>query len=283
MAELDWGHSFLMCPPDYFGVNYEINPWMHVDVQVDPDAARTQWDNLVSALKQAGAELRFQPPQNGWPDMVFTANAGIINGNQFVPTHFRHPERQGETKFDVDYFSSQGFRVDRMPPEVVHEGVGDALPFGTGDNRVLVSGFGTRSDADAIAHISRLTGARMLAVKLVDQRLYHLDLSFTPLDDRRAMIAPMAHDRQGVANLAALVPEPLMLEDDEALTFCSNSVVVGRTIVMPATPVRVGRQLEKWGFNIITSPLPEFIKAGGGCRCLTLALDVKLSNADHSC
>ena len=282
MAELDWGRSFLMCPPDFFGVNYEINPWMHVDVQVDLDAAREQWNTLVTALRQAGAEVRMQTAQNGWTDMVFTANAGIVNGKQFIPTHFRHPERQGETRYDIAYFESQGFRIDRLPEQVVHEGVGDALPFGIGESKVFISGYGTRSDAEAIAHISRLTGAPMLAVKLVDQRLYHLDLSFTPLDDRRAIIAPLGHDREGLANLTALVPEPLILDDEEALTFCCNSVVVGKTIVMPATPVRVGRQLEQWGFNVVTVALPEFIKAGGGCRCLTLALDVRLSDADHS-
>jgi N-dimethylarginine dimethylaminohydrolase len=74
----------------------------------------------------------------------------------------------------------------------------------------------------------------------------------------------------------ALVPEPLWLTDDEALTFCANSVVVGRVVVMPATPPSVGRQLEAWGFEVTTCDVSEFLKAGGGCRCLTLALDVSL-------
>ena len=75
----------------------------------------------------------------------------------------------------------------------------------------------------------------------------------------------------------ALVPEPLWLEEDEALSFCANSVVVGTTIVMPSTPPRVGRQLEQWGFTVVESPVDEFLKAGGGCRCLTLSLDTVLS------
>ena len=74
----------------------------------------------------------------------------------------------------------------------------------------------------------------------------------------------------------ALVPEPLWLTDEEALSFCANSVVVGTTVVMPVTPVRVGRQLEAWGFDVVTCDVSEFLKAGGGCRCLTLALDTPL-------
>ena len=74
----------------------------------------------------------------------------------------------------------------------------------------------------------------------------------------------------------ALVPEPLWLHEEEAFSFCANSVVVGSNIVMPVVPPRVGRQLEAWGFTVVESAVGEFLKAGGGCRCLTLALDVAL-------
>jgi N-dimethylarginine dimethylaminohydrolase len=76
--------------------------------------------------------------------------------------------------------------------------------------------------------------------------------------------------------MEAIVPEPLVLTDDEALEFVANSVVVGSTVVMPSCPRRVGMQLEAWGFDVVVAPVTEFLKAGGGCRCLTLALDVEL-------
>ena len=114
----------------------------------------------------------------------------------------------------------------------------------------------------------------MRAVELVDERLYHIDLTFCPLDDRRASARRTGWDAYGRTVVEALVPEPLWLEDDEALSFCANSVVVGTTIVMPVTPARVGRQLEAWGFDVVECASSEFLKAGGGCRCLTLALDV---------
>jgi hypothetical protein len=75
------------------------------------------------------------------------------------------------------------------------------------------------------------------------------------------------------------VPEPVWLTDDEATSFCANSVVVGDVIVMPRCPPRLGRILEAAGFSVTVSPVGEFLKAGGGCRCLTLALDVDLSAA----
>lgn len=269
-----------MCAPEHFGVLYEINAWMHAEVRPDPDLARTQFEGLVSTLVAAGAEVELQPPADGLPDLVFTANAGVVNGGQFVPARFRHPQRQGETAHDIAWFSARGWRVEALPSGVVHEGAGDSLPFSTGDGGgpVLVSGYRMRSDIASHVHLSRITGAPVRSVELVDERLYHLDLVFCPLDSRRAMLAPMGVDSYGAKVVKALVPEVLVLDDDEALAFTANSVVVGDTLVMPACPPRVGRQLERWGFSAAVAPVGEFQKAGGGCRCLTLALDVVLSD-----
>jgi N-dimethylarginine dimethylaminohydrolase len=261
-----------MCPPEHFGVLYEINPWWHREVAVDVDRARTEWDGLVACLRAAGAVVEVLDPHPGLPDLVFTANAGVVNGDQFVPSRFRHPERAPEVPHDVAWFRAHGFRVDELPNGLHHEGAGDALPFGD----VLLSGYRFRSDATSHVALSRLTGAPVRSVELVDARLYHLDLTFCPLDDRHALVAPAGWDAYGRRVIEALVPEPLALETEEALAFCANSVVVGNVVLMPTCPPRVGRQLERWGFDVAVCAVGEFLKAGGGCRCLTLALDVRL-------
>ena len=106
--------------------------------------------------------------------------------------------------------------------------------------------------------------------------MYHLDLAFCPLDERRAMVCPAAFDDASAAALLALVPEPLVLTEEEALTFCANSIVIGRTILMPACPDRVRAQLEEWGFEVVLVDLSEFHKGGGSIRCLTNPLDVTI-------
>jgi N-dimethylarginine dimethylaminohydrolase len=267
-----------MCPPTYFEVLYEINPWMQREIVADRDRAMEQWKKLAATLRQAGAEVSVLPAAEGWPDLVFTANAGVVNGHQFIPARFRHPERQGETEFNMAWFASHGFAIDELPLGVSQEGAGDALPFGS----VLVAAYRFRSDAASHAYLSRLTGAAVRSVELVDERFYHLDLTFCPLDERRAMVAPLAWDRYGIKVMEALVPCPLVLEPEEAVKFCANSVVIGTTVVMAECPPRVGRQLEQWGFDVAVCPIGEFVKAGGGCRCLTLALDVTLGPGEAS-
>jgi N-dimethylarginine dimethylaminohydrolase len=103
-----------------------------------------------------------------------------------------------------------------------------------------------------------------------------MDLSFCPLDDRRAMVCPAAYDADSAGALLDLVPEPLVLSEDEALTFCANSIVVGRTVVMPACPDRVRGQLVEWGFDVVVVEVGEFLKGGGAIRCLTNPIDIEL-------
>jgi N-dimethylarginine dimethylaminohydrolase len=275
MTRLGWGHRFLVCRPDTYDVVYEINPWMHKAVRVDREVAIAQWENLVLTLESAGAEVVFQPPVEGLPDLVFTANAGVVNGNTFVPSSFRHPERQGETEEDIGWFAARGFHIGPLPAGLNHEGAGDALPFaGT-----FLSGYRFRSDIASHAALAAILGVPVLSVELVDERLYHFDLTFCPLDDRRALVAPAGWDRYGARVVEALVPEPFELNVDETFAFCANSVVVGSTVIMPTCSPRLGRQLESWGFDVAICEVGEFLKAGGGCRCLTLALDVALDRS----
>ena len=106
--------------------------------------------------------------------------------------------------------------------------------------------------------------------------MYHLDLAFCPLDGSAAMVCPEAFDEASAEAALAMVPDPLVLTEDEALTFCANSVVVGRTVVMPACPDRVRTWLESRGFRIVLVDVSEFHKGGGSIRCLTNPVDVTL-------
>jgi N-dimethylarginine dimethylaminohydrolase len=278
MSGLTWGRRYLMCPPHHFGVLYEINPWMHEEIKVRVEEAQAQWHGLADTLRAAGAEVVVMEPHADVPDLVFTANAGLVNGGQFVPSNFRHPERQPETPVNKAWFEAAGWRVDDLPTPLRHEGAGDALPVTDDSGRtVLLSAYSIRSDATAATTLSELLGCPVRPIQLIDPRLYHVDLTFCPLDSRRAIVAPTGWDSYGRKVVEALVPEPLVLDDEEALSFCANSVVVGTTVVMPNVPARVGRQLEAWGFDVTECRVDEFLKAGGGCRCLTLALDVVLS------
>ena len=57
----------LMCPPDFYGIHYEINPWMSRQRQSDAPMARRQWEGLRDLLIEAGAEIAILPPSKVCP------------------------------------------------------------------------------------------------------------------------------------------------------------------------------------------------------------------------
>jgi N-dimethylarginine dimethylaminohydrolase len=271
-SRLSWGRRFLMCPPDYFEISYAINHWMDTDVKVDRDRATRQWFDLAGTLRVAGATVETIPARPGLPDMVFTANAGLIDGTTYWPSAMRHPQRQPEIAHFRTWMAELGWTVADQPA-AIQEGAGDALPFGG----ALVCGHGMRSIREAYHDLTERTGWTVRPVRLADPRFYHVDIAFCPLDERTALIVPEAFTAEGRETLAQLVPDPVPVTVEEGEMFCVNSVVVGRTIVMPGCTSRLGQELERRGFDVVVCDVSEFRKAGGGSRCLTLALDVDIT------
>ena len=82
----------LMCPPDFYGIEYEINPWMNCQVGSDPTESRSQWLALRNTLVELGVEIEQVHPEPGLPDLVFTANAGLVYEDRVLVARFRHGE-----------------------------------------------------------------------------------------------------------------------------------------------------------------------------------------------
>ena len=82
-----------LCPPTFYDVTYSINPFMDPSVKVDRVLAWRQWSRFVDALEGRGLDLRFIEPRDGCPDMVFLGDAGLVLGDRFLCSRFRHRER----------------------------------------------------------------------------------------------------------------------------------------------------------------------------------------------
>jgi N-dimethylarginine dimethylaminohydrolase len=104
--------------------------------------------------------------------------------------------------------------------------------------------------------------------------MYHLDLAFCPLTESAALVCPAAFDAAGAEAVVNLVPDPIVLSEPEALTFCANSIVVGITVVMPTCPARIRGEIEARGLEVEIVEVGEFHKAGGSVRCMTNPLDI---------
>jgi N-dimethylarginine dimethylaminohydrolase len=278
---LPWGRRYVMVRPDHFRVDYRINPYMDLDDQPDRGLAMAQWVGLVSTIERLGGAVEVVPQRADAPDMVYAMNLGLglehpDGRSHVVLSHMRYAERRMEALSAGPWFERSGRSTSYVGRDGVgaHLEAGDVFAWGDG----LVAGYGPRTEELALKHLAADLSVRVRGVRLTHPAMYHLDLAFCPLDERRAMVAPGAFDHASAAALLGLVPEPLLLTDEEALTtFCANSIVVGRTVVMPAgAPERVVAQLVDWDFEVVEVEVGEFHKGGGSVRCLTNPVDVTL-------
>lgn len=276
--ELSWGRHYVMVEPTHYRIDYTINPFMDTSDQPDPELAMAQWRTLVATIERLGGTVDVMAQRPDAPDMVYAMNLGLVmvrpDGTPtVVMSHMRYPERRMETTSAQPWFVEHGFATTYVGQGGAgsHLEAGDAFAFGD----ALVVGYGPRTEEAALERLAADLGVRVRGLRITHPGMYHLDLAFCPLDSRRALVCPSALDEASAAALLELVPEPLVITEEEALsTFCANSIVIGRTVVMPACPDRVRAQLEEWGFTIEIVDMSQLHKGGGSIRCVTNPLDV---------
>ena len=258
----------LMCAPDYYGVKYEINPWMHRTEQPNLDLARDQWRELHRVLLQdVGCSVQMIPQDPNCPDMVFTANAALVVENIALLSRFRHPQRRLEEASFNRWFVENGYQVLAAPDDVRFEGEGDALLAGD----TVLAGYLKRSDIESHQWVSQSLQRPVLSLGLTDNRWYHLDTCLLALNQNLIAFYPGAFDEYGRRVLRSRF-EIVEIDEAEALRFACNSVCLGSQVVMPSGCPKLAIQLEALGYQVHLVEMSEFIKAGGAAKCLTLFL-----------
>jgi N-dimethylarginine dimethylaminohydrolase len=264
--------SYLMCPPKYFAVTYAINPWMRPESAVDPGLAMRQWTALRATYESLGHSVSTIEPVAGLPDMVFAANGATVIDGAVLGVRFKHKERAGEAAAYRSWFLIQGY-APVHEPVFVNEGEGDILVAGDpGAGSTVLAGYGFRSDEAAAGELASVFGRRVVSLRLVDSRFYHLDTALCVLDASTAMYYPAAFDDAGRAALASLFDELIEAKDEDAEVLGLNAVSDGRHVVLAAQAAELARSLSARGFEPVPVDMSELLKAGGGAKCCTLEL-----------
>lgn len=261
---------FLMCPPTYYNIEYEINPWMSRLKVAEPGLATAQWNNLHTILtERCGATVELVEPVQGLPDLVFTANAGLVHQGIVILSRFRFPVRSGEEPVFAQWFETHGLKVITLPEDVFFEGAGDALRCGG----QLFAGYHFRSEIRSHSVVAEIINERVLSLQLTDPRYYHLDTCFCPLDNGRLIYYPPAFDEYGRKVIRDNVPDAIEVTDADAARFGCNAVSIGKNVVASAGCTKLVHDLTDAGLQVHTVNLSEYLKSGGSAKCLTLRLD----------
>jgi lysine-ketoglutarate reductase/saccharopine dehydrogenase-like protein (TIGR00300 family) len=273
---------FLMCAPDHYDVDYVINPWMEGNIHKSSrDRAVEQWQKLHLLLKEH-ATVDLVTPQKGVPDLVFTANAGLVLGNNVVLSRFLHKERQGEEPYFKQWFEENGYTVYELPKDLPFEGAGDALLDREG--RWLWAGYGFRSELDSHPYLAKWLDIEVVSLRLIDERFYHLDTCFCPLANGYLLYYPGAFDSYSNRMIEMRVtPEKrIAIEEADAVNFACNTVNVDHIVIMNKASDALKTRLADLGFQVMETPLTEFLKAGGAAKCLTLRVTEPVHEEVHA-
>ncbi|MEA5595394.1 TIGR00300 family protein [Rivularia sp. UHCC 0363] len=273
---------FLMCAPEYYDVDYVINPWMEGNIhKSSQERALQQWQKLHHVLKEH-AIVDLVKPHQGVPDMVFTANAGLVLGENVVLSRFLHKERQKEEPYFKAWFEENGFTVYELPKDLPFEGAGDALLDREG--RWLWAGYGFRSELDSHPFLAKWLDIEVLSLRLTDDRFYHLDTCFCPLANGYLLYYPGAFDSYSnrLIEMRVAPEKRIAIEEADAVNFACNTVNVDNVVVMNKASDELKKRLAKVGFEVIETPLTEFLKAGGAAKCLTLRVNEPVREEVHA-
>lgn len=260
--------TVLMCPPDHFDIAYEINAWMHTDNQVEHSLAVQQWQKLYGIYTEdLQWDVKLMAAAEGLPDLVFTANGGLVISGQVALPHFRQPERQGETELDEIWFKQNGF-TEFFLPKHDFEGEGDALPW----NDILFAGYPWRTDKPAHAELADFFGIKVISLQLTSANFYHLDTALSIIDAETVAIFPEAFTDESIAAIHNIVPRVIHASHDDGYAYGLNAMSDGHNIVLSDKATGLINTYREMGYNPIGTPISEYQKSGGGVKCLTLEI-----------
>ena len=257
--------KILLCPPTYYDIEYEINPWMDMQNKVDAKKALESYNALKAKIIELGAETFEIDPVDGLPDMVYTANFGEVCDGRFIPANFRYPQRRAETKIASDYFQEKfGYQIAAIPENIYFEGQGDLLDAGD----AYFFGHGKRSMIEALPYLEKYLNKPVIDLETTNSYFYHLDTCFGPLDKDTVIINQKSFTKEGLDKINAHFKNVIQTSEEDNKVMACNLLCLGKNIILgKGISEELKNNVEKLGYTIHEIEMGEYRKGGGSVCC----------------
>jgi N-dimethylarginine dimethylaminohydrolase len=261
-----------MCPPEHYVVEYAINPWMDTAAPVDTELAVKQWDRLRETLAGLGHTVHVLDPVPSLPDMVFAANGAFSVGGVVYGARFRYAQRTSEAAAHRAWYEARPDAWRFVAPRETNEGEGDFAFVPRAYGGLVLAGYGFRTEAAAHSEAQEVLGHPVMSLRLVDPRLYHLDVALAVLDDDNVVYHPGAFSESSRAVLERLFTDAVIADEADALAFGLNLVSDGRNVVLNSEATALAAKLAAAGYTPVPVDLGELKKGGGSVKCCVAEL-----------
>jgi dimethylargininase len=219
---------------------------------VDAKLAAEQHAGYVSAVADAGWEIREVPPADEMPDSAFVEDTELA-----VLARPGAAERRAEVEGTEEAVRLLGLDIARIEEPGTLDG-GDVLRVGT----TLYVGRGGRTNGEGIRQLRGFVAPHGFTVVPVPlQRVLHLKSAVTALPDGTVIAAD--------PSLLDTSPFPTMrIVPEEA---GSHVILLGDgTVLMATSAPRSAELFDDWGFDVIAVEIGEFEKMEGCVTCLSV-------------
>ncbi|UOE92049.1 dimethylarginine dimethylaminohydrolase family protein [Alkalihalobacillus sp. LMS39] len=265
-SEYDVLKQVILCEPKYMTIREQINDTQkHFFKEgIDLELAAKQHKDFVKALKKEKIDVVLLPPNEKFPEQVFTRDIGFTLGHTIFVAEMAHKIRQGEEEFLKTWLKNSDISYYNLVGDMI-EG-GDVMI----DHRTIFIGLSNRTNQKAIDHIQNLLEDFEVITVPFTEKYLHLDCVFNIISRKEALVYPEALTKKEYQILEKRY-DLIEVSKEEQFTLGTNILSIGnKKIISLPVNKNVNEQLRKRGFEVIEVDITEIIKSGGSFRCCTL-------------
>jgi dimethylargininase len=225
---------------------------------IDFEKAREQHQVYEQRLRELGLKVVSLADEPRLADCVFVEDTAIVVDEVAVITHMGAATRRPEVKATAETLSN--FRpLKYINDNGTLEG-GDVMRIG----RTFYVGVSTRTNRDGISQLQRILEPYDYQVVPVEVTgCLHLKTACTYLNRGTILTNPSWADISPLRDFE-------IVETFPTEQWSANSLLVGDSVLLPASAPRTADILRGRGFNVVTVDISELEKAEAGLTCMSI-------------
>ena len=243
-------------------------------VVFEPEVARKQHAEMVSAYESAGVEVNTHVPDPELPYQVYARDSSVMTPFGAIITNMSQWWRRGENFRCIQTYEKLGIPIYDYVTAGHFEG-GDFNVIEPGCVLIGWEGEEGRSHEPAAKQLQGWFEAEDWEVRLVDIDPYyvHIDLMVVMLAPKLAAVCLECTDPAVVDWLKAKNIEIIPVPFQETMALGCNVVALGEDrVLMPAESKTLKEALKARGFTIYDPELSMITQGGGGVHCMCQSL-----------
>lgn len=231
--------------------------------KANPELAKQQHKAYIETLQKCGVQVTVLEADDEFPDSCFTEDPVIVTDRVAILTNFHAQSRKGEVERIRPYIKElYGTKIERITGTATVEG-GDICKV---EDHFFI-GLSNRTNEEGAFQLSAILkkygfSSSIISIRALPQVL-HLKTAISYIGENTFVINPEIQRESELNRFRKII-----VPDNEI--YASNCIRVNDYVILPEGYNNTIEQVKAAGFNVLVTPMSEFMKQDGGLSCLSL-------------